>query len=115
MPNVKAYEDAVATHIDAFLASTYGGRTSEVVSSEVMQGVDLVGAIANGGKDVVIGVAIQGIATTQGTALDRSTTVGPHVASGLATVEVQVFAPVWTHARDVANDVVVALSNAQGY
>ena len=113
MPNIKAYEDGIASHIDSFLATTYGGRTPEVVSTEVMQGVNLVGAIANGGKDVVIATSIPNLATTQGTPIDRSTTVGPHVASALATVEVQVYAPEWEHARAVANDVVVALSNAR--
>ena len=113
MPSLMTYEDAVASHIDAFLASRYGGRTPEVIQTEVMEGVDLISALNTGGKDVVVATSISAKITTQGTPMEENTVVGPHVAHGLSSIEVQVFANEWTHSRSVANDIIVALSNAR--
>ena len=119
MPNEPDYEAGLQAHIKDFLESSFGGRTPEVVAVEIVQAESpdaIVSARSIADKSAVITVSFGDSASTRGTDYSEADDFQPRRSAEVAQFVIGVYAfDSWEHARSLANDVRIGLSNDTVY
>lgn len=100
MASVPQLESALQAHVRSYLASTYGGRTAEVVDVLVMLRDGVVPATGRGPQAETIGVGVQRVDVNP----RNNRAYGPRALSGVATLAVQVTSNDRDRAVNLASD-----------